>query len=236
MSFSEIIKDLNKKVSREFAGTHKYWMRSPSNILLYNISRYALAKYVKSGDVLDAGAGKLAYKELVSEFATNYTSSDFQKTHPDLDVETDIEEMSFKDKSFDAVFCSQVLEHVPHPWKAMKEIRRVLKANGVAVITVPMLGYIHNAPYDFYRYTEYGLETLAKDAGFSVLELKPVGGFFCFLGYVFSTAIMPLYGLPVFGIVLLYGMQIFHYFCIWLDRLTKSERIFPLNYLLVLKK
>ncbi|MCD8484173.1 class I SAM-dependent methyltransferase [Candidatus Woesebacteria bacterium] len=211
-------------------------MRSPAGISLLNSTEYALEKYTDGGDFLDAGAGKLAYRSLLQEHGDTYTSSDFQKVHKDLDVVTDIEKMSFKSKKFDVVFCSQVLEHVPHPWHAMGEIYRVLKPSGTAIITVPMLGYIHNAPYDFYRYTRYGLQMLAEDAGFTVLEITPIGGFFAFLGYVFATVISPLYGIPVIGKLLVPLLYPLYWVLLQLDRMTKNESLFPLNYLLVVKK
>ena len=189
MKLSELIKDLNRSYGSKIMGTAKYWKRSPSGILLHQFSDEALIKYAKKKNVLDAGAGRLAYKGLVSKYAKKYTSSDFTKTHPDLDVVCDIEKLAFKKEEFDLVFCSQVLEHVPHPQKALKEMNRVLKKKGKVIITVPMLGYIHNAPYDFYRYTKYGLELMAKEAGFKVLELEEIGGFFSFLGYVRSDSL-----------------------------------------------
>lgn len=235
-NLAQKIMDRNKKISRSYAGTKRYWMRSPSNILLYDQTHYALKNFKNGKKVLDAGAGKLAYREILKGYFSEYVSSDFAKTHAELDVITDIEKMSFADKSFDTVFCSQVLEHVPHPWLALKELHRVLKKNGVAIITVPLLGYIHNAPYDFYRYTEYGLRTLSEEAGFEVLLIKPVGGFFSFLGYVRSTFIMPLFGIPLAGTLLLYLNYAMSHIDINLDKLTGNQRIFPLNYLVVLKK
>ncbi len=236
MSFKKILKELNRKVAKQYAGTRAYWMRSPAGISLLKTTEYALEKYTSGGDFLDAGAGKLAYRSLLKEYADTYTSCDFQKVHPELDVVTDIEKMSFKSKKFDLVFCSQVLEHVPHPWLALGEMYRVLKPSGTAIITVPMLGYIHNAPYDFYRYTQYGLHTLAEDAGFTVLEIAPVGGFFAFLGYVFTTLISPLYGVPFVGKLLVPLLYPLYWTFLQLDRITNNESFFPLNYLLVVRK
>jgi SAM-dependent methyltransferase len=52
----------------------------------------------------------------------------------------DICNMSFADDTFDLVWCSHILEHVTDDHKAMREIRRVLKPNGLAVIQVPVWG------------------------------------------------------------------------------------------------
>lgn len=236
MNLFSLIKKLNKKVSASFIDTERYWQKSPSNMLLRDATNAALKKYAKGRKVLDAGAGRLAYRSMIKQYAKSYTSSDFQKTHEELDVVTDIENMSFERDSFDIVFCSQVLEHVPHPWIAFSEIYRILKADGIVIITVPMLGYIHNAPYDFYRYTNYGLENLAKDAGFKIIELRTLGGIFSFFGYIRSTLLMPLYCIPLIGLMVFYFNKLLSVLDITLDSLISNEKVFTLNYLLVARK
>ncbi|MCD8506851.1 hypothetical protein LRY58_00910 [Candidatus Woesebacteria bacterium] len=99
MSLKKILKELNKKVAKQYAGTRAYWMRSPAGISLLNSTEYALEKYTDGGDFLDAGAGKLAYRSLLQEHGDTYTSSDFQKVHKDLDVVTDIEKCLLSQRS-----------------------------------------------------------------------------------------------------------------------------------------
>lgn len=55
-----------------------------------------------------------------------------------VDVQVDITAMPFGDGSFDAVLCSHVLEHVPDDGAAMKEIARVLRPGGWALVAVPL--------------------------------------------------------------------------------------------------
>ncbi len=50
---------------------------------------------------------------------------------------TDITNLSYKNKAFDAVICSEVLEHIPHDKKAVKELLRVLKDKGMLAVSVP---------------------------------------------------------------------------------------------------
>jgi SAM-dependent methyltransferase len=231
-----LIKKVNRKLSNEFIGSSNYWRKSPSSFLLYKGIQQALSRYAKGGKVLDAGAGRLAYRELLLQYFDHYSSLDFKKTHDELDVVGNVEMMPFENNSFDMVLCSQVLEHVAHPWRAFEEIYRVLKPGGKAIITVPMLGYIHNAPHDFFRFTRFGLKSLAKESGFSVINIRPLGGFFAFLGYIRSTILMPLFGLPIIGGILLTINYWWGRIDIKVDEIISSDKILSLNYLIVLGK
>lgn len=64
-----------------------------------------------------------------------YVTGDLEQ--PDVDVRLDVTRMPFPDQSFDALLCSHVLEHVPDDRAAMREMRRVVKDEGWALINVP---------------------------------------------------------------------------------------------------
>jgi len=66
----------------------------------------------------------------------NYTTADLYS--PIVDVKTDIRNMVFKDEEFDFAICNHVLEHIDDEQKAMKEILRVLKPGGKAILQVPI--------------------------------------------------------------------------------------------------
>ena len=57
----------------------------------------------------------------------------------DVDHQVDLQELPFKDQTYDFVFASHVLEHIPDDGKAISEIRRILKPNGIAVLPVPLV-------------------------------------------------------------------------------------------------
>jgi SAM-dependent methyltransferase len=77
------------------------------------------------------------------------------------------------DGSFDAVLCTQVLEHVPQPLEALREFRRVLDTGGILMATMPFVWEEHETPFDYYRYTRYGIEHLTRSAGFSDVDVNP---------------------------------------------------------------
>lgn len=68
----------------------------------------------------------------------------------------------FADGSFDAVFLLEVLEHVTEPDRALSEVHRVLRAGGLVVVSTPFVFEIHDAPHDYYRFTEHGLRHLMR--------------------------------------------------------------------------
>ncbi len=122
------------------------------------------------GLVLDLGAGRLAWKDLLMANAENCVAVDVARQHADLDAVVDATEMlPFRDEVFDVVFCCSVLEHAPEPWKTFPEIFRVLKNGGTAIISLPFVLHLHDAPDDFYRFTRFGIERLATSAGFEVI-------------------------------------------------------------------
>lgn len=130
--------------------------------------------------VLDAGSGDAPYRELFS--GHEYITTDFAATqHHDftrsgLDAICDLAALPFRSRSADAVLCTQVLEHVPRPADVLHEFRRILRPSGHLFMTVPLVGEIHEPPYDFFRYTPYSLSGLLGHAGFSVIAIEPRGG------------------------------------------------------------
>jgi SAM-dependent methyltransferase len=86
----------------------------------------------------------------------------------DTDLCADCTRLPFADACADAVVVDSWLEHVSEPVKAVAEIRRVLKADGLVYIDLPFMMPVHGGPTDFYRFTALGAQALFRD--FEVLE------------------------------------------------------------------
>jgi SAM-dependent methyltransferase len=132
-----------------------------------------------SGRVLDIGA---ADRWIVSHLPVDadYVALDYPSTGRDIyaarpDVFADAAALPFADGRFDTVLCLEVLEHVPYPGTVVAEIYRVLKPGGRAWLSMPFLYPLHDAPYDFQRYTEYGLRRDLQNAGLEVTSLRKSG-------------------------------------------------------------
>lgn len=146
--------------------------------------------------ILDAGAGELKYRsrcahlEYVSQDFAQYDGggdgSGLQMGRWDtsrLDIISDITAIPRPDSSFDAVMCVEVLEHVPDPIAALRELVRLLRPGGTLIVTAPFCALTHMSPYfhatgfsrNFYA---YWLERL----GVAIDEISPNGSYFEYLG------------------------------------------------------
>lgn len=134
--------------------------------------------------VLDAGAGEAPYKELFAH--ADYESADFEQVDKPYARSTyvcDLAEIPVEDGRFDAIVFNQVMEHLPEPGAVLSEFARVLKPGGRVIYSGPLFYEEHEQPYDFYRYTQYGLRHLFEKAGFVVDELRWLEGYFGTVAY-----------------------------------------------------
>lgn len=130
-----------------------------------------------SGTLLDVGGGDGKRYDDAAKGVTRRIRLEIDaKFKPDIIGSA--EAIPLEAASVDSVLCTQVLEHVPHPWKAMAEMFRVLRPGGLALITAPQMNELHEEPHDYFRYTPFGLRSLCEDVGFRVLEIDQRGGYF----------------------------------------------------------
>lgn len=124
--------------------------------------------------VLDMGCGEKPYRDLFED--CEYTGLNPTAEGADPDIMGNATDLPVESETVDIVFTTQVIEHVPEPQKMINECFRVLKPGGALVLTGPFYWPIHEEPYDYYRYTRYGLEYMLQKAGFATWEIRPDGG------------------------------------------------------------
>ncbi len=90
-------------------------------------------------------------------------------------VQADANRIPFEDSCFDVVICAELLEHVYDPRLVVQEVSRVLKTEGILLVTVPFLFHIHADPYDYGRYTTHYWEKTLADAGFQQIQIEYQG-------------------------------------------------------------
>lgn len=134
--------------------------------------------------VMDVGAGDAPYRELFAH--VEYVTVDWaESVHEDAsgsDVIASADALPLDDATFDAALLTQVLEHVPEPARVLGELFRVLRPGGQIFVTAPLAWELHEAPHDFYRYTRFGLEHLARAAGFAEIDVTARTDSFTTLG------------------------------------------------------
>ncbi len=161
----------------------------------YEWMQRTLKKIPENLKILDAGAGELKFKKYCEHL--KYVSQDFgeytgdgdgkglQKEKWDtskVDIISDITNIPVVDASFDAVMCNEVLEHVPDPISALKELDRILKSKGYLIITVPFNSLTHFAPYHFSTgFNRYFFEHHLELFGYDILDLNINGNYFEYL-------------------------------------------------------
>lgn len=169
--------------------------------------------------ILDAGAGELRLKPFCSHLI--YVSQDICQYEGSgdgsalqvgawdttrIDIVSDIVSMPVPDASFDAVLCSEVMEHVPNPVEAIKEFSRVLKPGGVLVLTAPFCSLTHFAPYHFASgLNRYWYEEHLTALGIEIEEITANGNWFEFMGQELSRArfVSRTYSSPFLGWIML---------------------------------
>src|SRR5690606_7297991 len=134
------------------------------------------------GRVMDVGCGTKPYEKLFSR-ATEYVGVDLAVSGHDhhdskVDVFYDGKTLPFPSQSFDAVVCFQVLEHVFNIDELIVEMRRVLKPGGLLLVSLPLTWDEHEIPYDFARYTSFGIKHILSKHHFSVLKLEKTTTYF----------------------------------------------------------
>ncbi|MEH6649464.1 MAG: methyltransferase domain-containing protein [Motiliproteus sp.] len=164
-------------ISQNHSNRHAY------NWLAYQISDHFLEKFISHyrGNLYDLGAGESPYKDFFLQHADKYIGVDWVGSFHDTnaDIVADLNKpLPIEQQVADTVVSLSVMEHLYEPQTMLNEAFRILKPGGRMVLQVPWQWWIHEAPYDYFRYTPYGLKYLFGKAGFVDIEVEPQSGFF----------------------------------------------------------
>jgi SAM-dependent methyltransferase len=130
------------------------------------------AQNVEGAQVLDVGCGDRPYAELFPG-AVGFDVPG----NPRADLHGSIDAIPVEDASFDVVLCLQVLEHVPDPAAAVRELRRVVRRGGRVLLSTHGIYPFHPNPDDLWRWTHQGLERLfLTNAEWASVTVRPGAG------------------------------------------------------------
>ncbi len=143
----------------------------------------------------------------------------------------------FKNRAFDAVVLTWVVEHLKDPALFFQEAYRVLSESGFLVVTVPFIHRKHGSPFDYWRFTDTALMHLAWTAGFGHVEVRRVGGT-PFL--VVIALLWPFFRVPLVGAFLTLMAIFLDYVLVGVTRLLNKGRelvmSYPVSYILYTRK
>lgn len=222
------------------ANRHPAAVNAGSRLMVDLVARayeQAIPLYAR-GRLADLGCGAVplfaAYRNHVTDVVcVDWPASAHSLHHIDLACDL-AAGLPFRDRSFDTIVLSDVLEHVAEPRNLWLEMGRILSPSGHLLLNVPFCYWLHETPHDYYRYTEHALRYLASRSGLEILQLIPLGGSMevqaDFLAKHVSQLFWP--GRVIAGVLQTAVLQATRSETV--RRLSaKSARAFPLGYFLV---
>ena len=126
------------------------------------------------GSVLDVGCGKKPYESLFvcDQYIGLELDTPENRQNPKVDWFYDGKHIPAKDEYFDNIVMFEVFEHVFNPDEFMAELNRVLKPGGAMLMTAPFVWDEHSQPYDYARYSSFGLKFILEKHGFEIVEQR----------------------------------------------------------------
>ena len=212
----------------------------------FYLHRRPLSKFLKKYStsctsidvILDLGCGEMPYKDYFSH--TRYVGADVLSSGRELNRKLpsfwfDGANIPMKESSCSHALLIEVMEHIYDPHKLISDIKRILSTNGTLIFTVPFYWPIHEAPYDFNRYTRYSIEQILSDSGLELITLEDTGNIFVSFFQTMNSFIYAFTGkklflafLPIFITFNLLGSILSLY--------KPKSNPFPLGYIVVGKK
>jgi len=146
--------------------------------------------------LLDAGCGSQQYRQYCAHL--DYVSQDFAQFEVDqkasltgrtekyvygkIDLVSNIWEIPAPDASFDAILCTEVIEHIPFPNETLAEFGRLMKPGGTLLLTAPFACLRHMDPYFHYTgFSDRWYEFFLPKSGFEPVSLSPVGNYYSWI-------------------------------------------------------
>lgn len=224
-----------QKLTDGLIGSSKYFLIDASVYSFYKIAKCYIRKYARK-DILDAGAGRLAFKYILAEHSVKYYSIDKYVSRRNLDIVGDLARLPIK-RQFDTVTCFQVIEHTTDPEEAIKNLANILKDDGMLILSAPHFSYLHGEPEDYYRFTKHGLFHLLGKSGLEIIEISPAGSIFGFLSTPVSDFILSyVYGIPLIFPFIFFINSLFVRLVSKIDSLFFRNSLMPVNYVLSARK
>lgn len=134
------------------------------NDFIAGVTRAAVETFELPGPVLEVGSYLVPGQETVADLRPLLGSKQHigidMRPGPGVDSVENVESLPRPDASVGTVFALNVFEHVEHFWRGFEEIQRVLRPDGLVLVSCPFYFRIHAYPCDYWRFTPWALESL----------------------------------------------------------------------------
>tara|TARA_B100000886_G_C20413694_1_gene488276 strand:+ start:832 stop:1593 length:762 start_codon:yes stop_codon:yes gene_type:complete len=194
----------NKSFLRTFLKSLPFFNKLLKNLnIQYERDKFVvseLSQLKQNSLLLDAGCGNQRYRAACSHLKYRsqdfgeYTSDDVETLGTDsmgfdggykygkLDYKGDIWDVDEKDQTFNAILCTEVLEHIPYPNETIAEFSRLLKQGGKLILTAPNACLRHMNPYFFYTgFSDVWYKKILEKNNFQVNKISPVGDYYRYM-------------------------------------------------------
>ena len=186
-----------------FFNSRRYSLMQLRKQIEFVIKEY-LSKH-STEKLLDYGSGDSPYKKIFLPHIEKYVSADI-KENPDAEIKLDAHgKIPVSDAQFGIVLSTQVLEHVDDPILYLNEARRVLKKDGLLLLTTHGYWFYHPTPNDYWRWTSAGLRKIVTDNNFEIIYFRGImnrgaAGLQLFQDHFLSK--LPKFILPLFAVIM----------------------------------
>ncbi len=146
--------------------------------MLRKLIEYAIEKHLSStkGVLVDYGCGSMPYRTLFEQKVKSYLGADLSD-NPAIDIHLDEKgKLNYNNSQADVLLSTQVLEHVDDPELYLQESHRILKEDGLLLLTTHGYWMYHPDPYDYWRWTSAGLKKIVERNGFEVIDFRGIIG------------------------------------------------------------
>ncbi len=137
------------------------------NQFLNGVARAVTEAFDLPGPVLEIGSYQVAGQENVADLRSLFSGKPYVgvdlRPGPGVDRVADVEALPFADATFGTVVAMNTFEHVPHFWRGFDEVHRVLRPDGVFLLSCPFYFHIHAYPSDYWRFSPEALAVLLAD-------------------------------------------------------------------------
>jgi len=177
----QVVTKIGKRV-RNVKNENSPWHPAYLQLKFAIISVKKYFENINSGIICDFGCGDKPYKVFCNK-EVQYIGIDIDRDNDNADIFASVcDRIPLADDFADYCVSFYVLEHVAEPQKKVLEMYRILKKGGEIFMLVPLYWEEHEKPYDFFRFTRFGIEYLLKKGGFKDINITPLNGVFSIVG------------------------------------------------------